>query len=122
MGSTKLKKIDKNRWRKTYPRFRKLPITSYIGDDELVIETHEVNFTDTVGPVLVQLKENYSGAPAVFITPYSDSFDSDINIWVSKVEIGGTVPPGSKKCTVTLECSAKWTGTVLVQSIKAGSS
>jgi len=120
MGSTKLKKIDKNRWRKTYPRFRKLPITSYIGDDALVIETHEVKFTDTT-KVLFHLKENYNGVPTVLVTPYSDSFDSDINVWVSKVEIGGTVPPGSKKCTITLECSAKWTGTVFIQSIKAGS-
>ena len=120
MGSTKLKKIDKNRWRKTYPRFRKLPITSYMGDDALVIETHEVPFTDTTKVIFV-LKENYSGVPSIFLTPYSDSDDSDLNIWVSKVEIGGTTPPGSRKCAVTIETSTKWTGTVLLQSVKAGS-
>ena len=119
MGSTKLKKIDKNRYRKVYPRFRKLPVTSYMGDSELAIETHEIPFNDEE-TVTFNLRENYSSAPTILVTPYGDSDDADLNIYVTSVVIGGIAAPGSKKASVTLAASTKWTGKVLVQAVHAG--
>jgi hypothetical protein len=121
MGSSKLKKIDKNRWRKTYPRFRKLPVTSYMGDAELVIETHEVTFTKT-SEVIFHLKEQYRSAPSITATAFGSGTgedSADVNIWIAKVEVGG-VPPGGRRVAVTIRASVEWTGKVLVQAIKAG--
>lgn len=119
MGSAKLKKFDKNRYRKVYPRFRKLPVTSYMGDSELVIETREVSFTEEE-EVIVTLKENYSSLPTILLTPYGDSDDSDLNVYISKVELGGPAAPGSKKCSITIAVSTRWTGKVLLQAVQAG--
>ena len=119
MGSTKLKKVDLNRFRKVYPRFRKLPVTSYMGDGPLIMETWEVSFTEEES-VSFTLKEDYNSAPVVSLTPYGDGDDSDLNIYITKVEIGGVAYPGSKKCTVTLSASTRWTGKVLLQAVKAG--
>ena len=116
MGSSKLKKIDKNRFRKVYPRFRKLPVTSYMGDSGLVIETHEVTFTNQDSVQFV-LKENYNSAPVVTLTPLGD--EADINFFVTSIVIGGT-PPGGKKCTVTLSSSVPFTGIVMLQAVSAG--
>jgi len=118
MGSTKLKKFDKNRFRKVYPRFRKMPVPSFMGDSELVIETHEVTFTNQDSVQFV-LKENYSSAPIVTLTPMGHDEDSDINVYVTSIVIGGT-PPGGKKCTVTISTSTPYTGTVMLQAISAG--
>ncbi len=117
MGSSKLKKFDKNRFRKIYPRFRKMPIYSYMGDAELVIEAHEVTFTAT-DEVAFQLKENYTSSPNVTCTPMGEQH-SDVNIFIAKVEIGG-VPPGGLKAVVTIRTSTTWTGTVFLQAVKAG--
>ena len=117
MGSTKLKKIDKNRFRKVYPRFRKLPVPSFMGDSELVIETHEVTFTNQ-STVQFVLKENYSSAPVVTVTPHGDE-DDDINAYITSIVIGGT-PPGGQKCTVTISTSDTYTGIVMLQAISAG--
>ena len=117
MGSTKLKKFDKNRFRKVYPRFRKLPVTSYMGDSELVIETHEVTFTNQ-STVEFVLKENYSSTPVITVTPHGD-VDDDINVYITSIVIGG-VPPGGKKCTVTISTSVEYTGIVMLQAISAG--
>ena len=119
MGSTKLKKIDKNRYRKVYPRFRKLPVNSYMGDGPLIIEPWEVKFVDEES-VTFTLKENYDSTPVITATPLGDSNDSDLNIYLTKIEIGGIAAPGSKKASVTIAASTKWTGTVLIQSVKAG--
>ena len=117
MGSSKLKKFDKNRFRKVYPRFRKMPVYSYMGDAELVIEAHEVTFT-AVDEVTFQLKENYSSTPNVTVTPVGEHH-ADINVFIAKVEVGG-VPPGGRKAVVTIRTSATWTGKVFLQAVKAG--
>ena len=117
MGSTKLKKIDKNRFRKVYPRFRKLPVTSYLGDSELIIETHEITFTNQ-DQVQFVLKESYTTAPVVTLTPLGVD-DDDINVYVTSIVIGGT-PPGGRKCTVTISTSVPYTGTIMLQAVSAG--
>jgi len=88
-----------------------------MGDAEMVIEAHEVTFTNT-DEVAFQLKENYTSAPNVTCTPVGEHH-SDINIFIAKVEVGG-VPPGGRKAIITIRASATWTGTVFLQAVKAG--
>jgi hypothetical protein len=90
-----------------------------MGDGPVVMETWEVAFAEEES-VVFTLKENYDSAPIVLLTSYGSGDDSDLNVYISKIEIGGVAYPGSKKCSVTIATSTRWTGTVLLQAIKAG--
>jgi len=120
MGSVKIKRYDRNRFRKVYPRFRVLPDESYKADGPLSIESREISFNDE-DTLTFQLAEDYNTAPTVTVTPFSEGTNqtSDIVVYVETVTVSG-VPPGGRKATVVLKASAKYTGKVFVQSIKAG--
>ena len=120
MGSVKIKRYDRNRFRKVYPRFRVLPDESYKADGPLSIESREISF-DNQDSVTFQLAEDYNTAPTVTVTPFSEGSNetSDIVVYVETVTVTG-VPPGGRKAIVVLKSSAKYTGKVFVQSIKAG--
>lgn len=124
MGSVKFTKYDRNRFRKTYPRFRVLPSDAYKSNGPMVIEAMEVEFTGT-DKVEFQLAEDYVSAPTITATPYGEmdgvggSPSSDILIWVESVTVTG-VPPGGRKAVVVIRASVNHIGKVFVQAIKAG--
>ncbi len=124
MGSRKFTKYDRNRFRKTYPRFRVLPSEGYISNGVMAIEAMEVEFVNQTS-VTVQLEEDYTTAPVVTVTPYqkttptSEREGADINVYVESVSLTG-VPPGGRKAVVTLTTSDHYTGTVFLQAMQVG--
>ena len=125
MGSIKFTKYDRNRFRKTYPRFRVLPNEGYRSNGEMAIEAYEVEFIDQ-STVTVQLNEDYTTAPTVTVTPYQKATPSgtdevaNINVYVESVILTG-VPPGGRKAIVTLRTSEDYTGVIFLQAIQVGS-
>ena len=124
MGSIKFTKYDRNRFRKTYPRFRVLPNEAFRSNGEMAIEAIEVEFISQ-STVSIQLNEDYTSAPTVTVTPYqktsptSDETNSDINVYVESVVLTG-VPPGGRKAVVTLRTSDTYTGTIFLQAMQVG--
>ena len=125
MGSIKFTKYDRNRFRKTYPRFRVLPNEGYRSNGEMAIEAMEVEFTNQ-STIKIQLNEDYTTAPTVTVTPYQKTTPAgtnevaNINVYVESVVLTG-VPPGGRKAIVTLRTSEDYTGTIFLQAIQVGS-
>ena len=124
MGSIKFTKYDRNRFRKTYPRFRVLPNEGYRSNGEMAIEAMEVELTGQ-STVTVQLNEDYTTAPTVTVTPYQKTTPegvnevANINVYVESVVLTG-VPPGGRKAVVTLRTSEEYTGTIFLQAMQVG--
>jgi len=113
MGSSRIKKYDRNRWRKVYPRIRVMPSNSFKATKHMVIETMEIEFNGD-DRITFDLKERYETAPTIVVTPMGDN--SDLNVYVESVAITGGVPPGRGIAQITLAASAECVGSVWLQS------
>ena len=116
MGTTRFKKFDRHRFRKAYGILRVVPSYTFRSTKETLIETVDVSFANEDEKSIV-LTEKYSGLPTVIATPkVSSSVPADqavgnLNVFIKSVAIE------NKNVTVTIATSAKYTGTVSVQSI-----
>ena len=114
MGSSRIKKYDRNRFRKVYPRIRVLPSNSFRATKEMIIETMEVDMEGLTTKTF-DLAEQYKSAPTIVLTPFDN--EGDVNVYVTSVQVGVGVPPGRGLATVTISSSVGFAGKVLVQSI-----
>lgn len=114
----KTKQYDKNRYRKTYPRFRSEPrpgLKLESGSD-VVLETVAVNF-DGETTKTITLDGPYSSLPSVTVTPLGDI--NNVNVYITHMSLQ-SVPSGSgKKVFLTIEASTGITGIIHVQAILA---
>ena len=114
MGSSRIKKYDRNRWKKVYPRIRVMPSNSYKGTKHMVIETMEVAFNGS-DEITFDLEERYETTPTIVVTPIGE--ESDINVYVKSVTLISGVPPGRGVARITLAASVGYAGSVWLQSI-----
>jgi len=110
MAGVRMKKRDRNRYKKVYPIYRGLPNNVYQSDKEVIIETQDINFNAQAYKSFT-LKEAYSTVPIVTVSPLAES---DINLFISSVSVTDRI------ATVIVGASAAFSGTVQVQSIMIG--
>ena len=116
MGNSRFTKFDRHRFRKTYDLLRVTPSYSYKSSKETLIETQDVVFADQTEKVVI-LTEKYSGLPTVIATPKvttAEAGEANINVYVKSIAIE------NKNVSITLACSAAFTGVIAIQSIYIG--
>lgn len=116
--AVRTKQYDKNRWKKTYPRFRKEPRPGLMADGHVILDALLVNF-DNEDSKTVSFSGYYSNEiPSVSLTPYGDI--NNVNVFITGITVVGSVPAGhGKTVNVTIEASAAFTGQVHVQVFQA---
>jgi len=118
MGTTRFKKFDRHRFRKAYGILRVTPSYTFRSTKETLIETIDITFADEDEKTII-LTEKYSGLPTVIATAKVTSslaedrapVEGNVNVFIKAVSIE------NKNVTVTVATSAKFTGTISVQSI-----
>jgi len=111
MAATKFKKRNLNRFRKVYPYIRREPRYELVSTTEALIEIAAVPFTNQDAVIYV-FNEFFPAAPTITAVAVdsSDTSTADVNVYVS----------GISSTQVTLETSAKFTGTVHLHAIFLG--
>ena len=99
------KKIDRNRWRKVYPTVRAIPRQSWIPDNDAILETAMISFTNS-SEQSYTFTGTYTSAPTVVAIADTE----DVNVFISSVTT----------LTVTVGASAAFTGNVYLQIILLG--
>ncbi len=110
--AVKSKRIDRNRFRKVYPRFRKEPSPGLMVDGRVVLEALVVNFTDEDRKEVI-LTGRYLEIPSVSLTPLGDI--NNVNLFISSISIASVPSNGGKTVNVIIESSDKFTGKIQVQ-------
>lgn len=100
------KRIDRNRYAKTYPFIIRTPRYSYINDPSIFYETGEMCFSNS-DTLVINFISTYTTAPDVLITPKGEDF----NVWVESVSA----------LTAVIRSSVVTTGCVSYQVIAIGS-
>lgn len=114
--AVKTKTYNRNRFRKTYPRFRASPSNGVISDGAFTAEGLIINFSDESSKVIT-LTGRYQSVPSVSITPVGDI--NNVNLYISSVSLASVPSAGGKTAVVTIEASAPFTGQVHVQVVEA---
>ena len=112
MAGSRMKKIDRNRYKKMYPIYRGIPNNVYQSDKEVTIETKDVPFNAT-DSVTIALSENYTTVPIVTVTPQGSGL-SNVNVYITSVTLAAGI------VTVVVEASSAFSGVVNLQSIMIG--
>ena len=114
--SVKTKSYDRNRFKKTYPRFREPPKPGLMTEGHVALDAFLVNFNNEDRRA-VEVRGFYNTVPSVTITPLGDI--NNVNVWVSSISIS-SVPHGhGKNLSIVIEASAAFTGQVQVQVLEA---
>ena len=113
MAGSRMKRIDRNRYKKTYPIYRGIPNNVFQSDKEVIIETQDIDFTNETSKT-IELAEIYKTVPIVTVTPQGEDLAS-INVFISSVSLAAGV------VTVVVEASSIFTGVINLQSIMIGS-
>ena len=114
--AVKSKYYDRNRFRKTYPRFRAEPKPGLITDGHVALEGLIVNFSDE-DEKEIQLVGRYTRIPTVTITPLGDI--NNVNLFITQVTLGSVPSNGGRVVVVKMESSDKFTGQVHLQVMEA---
>ena len=114
MSSTRTKKYNRNRYRKTYQPVRALPVWGIQSDKEVILETIRVSFNNK-DRVSFTLNGRYSSLPGVVVTPVGNI--GDVNIFISSLTLGSVPAGGGKAVDVVLEASVAFEGDVFVQAM-----
>ncbi len=114
--AVKSKSIDRNRFRKVYPRFRPEPNPGFMSDKRITLEGFVVNFDDE-DVKLFNLEGRYTQLPTVSVTPLGDI--NNVNVYITSIKLGSVPSNGGKQVEVKVESSAKFTGQVHVQVMQA---
>ena len=100
MQTSTFKKRDLNRYRKVYPYIRRKPVTTFISENETVMEVGSVTFSDANTGEHV-FKENFGSAP--YVTAISIDTESnnqaDVNIFVRSVSTSSVIFESSQTFT-----------------------
>lgn len=78
------KKIDRNRYYKTYPFIQRNPRYAYLSDTNIKQEIGEICFNGA-DSVSITFAGSYLTVPNVIATPIND----DVNIWLESVSLTG---------------------------------
>lgn len=114
--AVRTKSIDRNRWRKTYPRFRKEPKPGLQADGHVVLDGILVDFNNEDSKT-VSFKGYYKNEiPTVTLTPYGDI--NNVNLFITGIVLSGVPSSGGREVVVTIEASASFTGQVHVQVVQ----
>ncbi len=113
--AVKTKSIDRNRFKKTYPRFRPLPNPGFQADGPVVVEGLVVAFNDESSK-FVTLEGRYTTVPTVTLTPLGDI--NNVNLFVTSVNLASVPSAGGRTVTVGVESSAPFTGYVQLQALQ----
>ena len=111
MASTKTTSLDRNRLGRAYPVVRRSPKNVIISTNTFTAETGEVTFTDETSATYT-LREEYTSAPNVTITPVDSSGNLTANVGVHVTSISTT--------EVGVQSTAPFTGKVHIQVMSIG--
>lgn len=114
--AVRTKSINKNRYKKVYPRFREHPHPGLITSGEVVLDAKTVSFNDESTKTVIFSGYYKNNIPSVTITPVGDV--NNVNLFITGVTITGVPSAGGRTVTVTIEASTAFTGTVNVQVIQ----
>lgn len=117
MGSARTKRVDRNRFKKVYPRFRNLPNYVLQTSGEVRLEAMEIDFNNQSSATLV-LSERYTSLPSIVVSSKGAGESANVNVWVSSA-VMSVVPAGDGfPVTVTVAASDNFTGKVTLQAIQ----
>lgn len=114
--AVKTKSIDRNRFKKVYPRFRRHPSPGFMSDGEVQLESFVVNFSNE-DEKQFQLEGRYTEVPTLTITPLGDI--SNVNVFITSITLASVPANIGRPVNVKIESSAKFTGKVHVQVMQA---
>lgn len=100
------KRIDRNRYAKTYPFVIRTPKYSYINEPPISYEVGEICFSNS-DTLTINFASTHSLVPDVLITPKGDDF----NVWVESVNTSSAI----------IRASIVTTGCVSYQIVIVGS-
>jgi len=80
------KRIDRNRYAKTYPFIVRTPKYSYVNDPPVSYEIGEICFSNN-DTVTLTFQTTYSSIPNILITAKGDDF----NVWVEAVTASSAI-------------------------------
>jgi len=112
----KTKSIDRNRFKKVYPRFRKVPSPSFMADGVVQLESFVVNFNNESEKEF-RLEGRYTEVPTVSITPMGDV--NNVNLFITSITLGSVPANTGRQVNVKIEASTAFTGKVHVQVMQA---
>ena len=114
--AVKTKSYDRNRFKKTYPRFREPPKPGLMSDGHVVLDAFLVNFNNE-DRKSVSVTGHYISVPSVTITPLGDI--NNVNLYITSINLGSVPTGNGKVLEITIEASAAFTGQVQVQVLEA---
>lgn len=102
-----LSRIDANRYRRTYPYIRRVPVFKFLNDsnadENMIVEVASVTFTNS-NQETYNFTESFTSAPSVTATANNES----VNVYVSSISTS----------SVTINASAQFTGAVEIHAIQ----
>ena len=111
--AVRTKSVDKNRYKKVYPRFREHPQPGLTTEGNVVLDAMTVSFNGE-STKTVSFKGYYeNNIPSITLTPVGNI--NNVNLFITSVSITGVPSSGGRTVTVVIEASAAFTGTVNVQ-------
>ena len=114
--AVKTKSIDRNRFKKVYPRFRNAPSPGFIADGTVQLESFVVAFNNEDEKEF-RLEGRYTEVPTVSITPMGDV--NNVNIFITSITLASVPANAGRPVNVKIESSAKFIGEVHVQVMQA---
>lgn len=117
MGSVRTKKIDRNRFKKVYPRFRNLPNIVLQTNGEVRVEAMEIDFNNQDSATII-LSERYTSLPSIVVSSKGSGSTANVNVFVSSASLGSVPSGGGFPVTVTVSASDNFTGQVALQAIQ----
>lgn len=117
MGSVRTKKVDRNRFKKVYPRFRALPNFVLQTSGEVRMEAMEIDFNNQSSATII-LSERYTSLPSIVVSSKGSGSSANVNVYVSAATLGSVPGNGGFSVTVTVSASDSFTGQVSLQAIQ----
>ena len=111
MASTKFKRRDLNRFRKTYPYIRRSPRFSYVSDRPTTIEVGAIPFNNSSSESHT-FTEMFDGDPIITCIAFDEhgNHSADVNVFVTS----------SNTASFSVETSQAFTGTIHFHAIHVG--
>lgn len=111
--AVRTKSVNKNRYKKVYPRFREQPQPGLMSTGKVVLDAKTVSFNDESSKTVSFSGYYENNIPSVTLTPVGDI--NNVNLFITSVSITSVASSGGRTVTVVIESSAAFTGTVNVQ-------
>ena len=108
MSKTTLRKIDLNRFRKSYPYIRRRVDNRYVLEEEMIIETGNITFSEENSKSYT-FSSTFPSTPSISAVSVDSESDGSANVNIYIGAISTT--------SVTFNASANFSGTVSFQAI-----